>query len=87
MRAAQWFWNDAICHAQFLEVLGREAQGFCSFAHFLGVFPQNRGTAFWADDGVDRVFEHRNAVGCCKCDRSAGPAFTDDHADQRDADL
>lgn len=51
---------------------------------FHWVSPEDCGAAFRRDDAVDRVFLHHNGVGDGDTDGSAGTAFADDDADDRD---
>ncbi len=85
LRAAQRFGDNTVNHAQFLQILRGQAQRFGRLAHFFGIFPQDRCAAFGRDHGINRMFQHGDAVGRGKGHRAARPAFTNDDRHHRHA--
>ena len=78
MRAADRLVDDLVDHAQRLEPVRGNAQRFGSFLRLVRRFPENRGAAFGADDGVNRVLQHHQLVSHRNGQCAARAAFAND---------
>lgn len=85
--SAEGFVDDRVDDLVFEVVLGgqveRDRGGGVGL--LVRLLPEDRGAALWGDDGVPRVFEHRDAVSDGDSQRTARAAFTDD--DGHDGDF
>ena len=59
---AERFRNHVIHDAQVYEILGGHLQGRGGIRHFGGIIPQDRGTAFRRNHGIDAMLEHQDAI-------------------------
>ena len=85
MRAAQRLRNDGVNQLQLFQTRGNNPHRFGGQRRFIGAFPQNGGTAFRGDNGIGAVLQHIHFITHADCQRAAGTTFTDNGADNRDA--
>ena len=72
--------HDAVDDAEGEEILRGQPQRLGGLLHLVGVLPEDRGAALGRDHRIDRVLQHRDAVGRGEGHRAAGAALADDHA-------
>ena len=70
--------NDLFHNAVPVEVLCGQLHKLTGFAAAGGIFPEDAGKAFRAEDGVDRIFQHEDVVGHSQSQCAAGRAFAGD---------
>ena len=83
MRATQRLPDDGIDQLQALQILGGQAQSLGSGGGLGCILPQDRGTTFRRDHGIDGVFQHQHRITGGQCDRPTRTAFADDGGDDR----
>ena len=81
VRTADGFVHDFVDQAERLETVCGDAEGIGSGFGFFARFPQNGGTAFRADDRVNRVLQHQHLVGHRNRQRTTRSAFANDGGD------
>src|SRR5215469_2140360 len=77
MGPAERFRDNFIDQTQLFQIVGGELQRLGRLRGVTSVLPQNRGTAFRADNRIIRVFQHENTIGNSDAERAAGASFAD----------
>ena len=73
--------DNFVHQTQGFEAVGRDAHGLGGLRGFFAGFPQNRGTAFGADDRIHRVLQHQHLVRHRNGQGTARAAFANDGGD------
>lgn len=81
--AAHGFFDDGVDDGELFQVLRRQFQGARGVLGEFGGAPEDRGTAFGRNHGIDGMLQHHHAVGGGDGDRAARAAFADDDRYQR----
>src|SRR3954469_20531094 len=83
VRAAERLGNDPVDEAEGLQPAGGDAERLGRIRCHLGAAPQDGGTAFRRDHGIDGVLHHLHYVTNGDGERSARAALADDGGDER----
>ena len=83
VRAALRFGNNAVDHAEFLEVGRGELESFGRLGCVAAVFPKDRGATFGTDHRIVGVLHDEHFVGHADAECAARTAFAYDHRDDR----
>src|ERR1700741_1620586 len=87
MRAAFRFLNNLVDNSLFGEMLRSETQTFGGTIRLARVFPENRGTPFGTDNGIDRVFQHQHLIADSDRECPSGSSLANHGYDNRHFDL